>query len=119
MRTKKEEKKEFDLQEACVLWLHTSKNGKEYLKGHDLNRNNVVGYFNIKENEKQPTIRVYSLDKENKIDSEIITLWETESLNKSTYLSGYTDENEKVIAFYGNKEDLNRPYIRVYFKDEN
>lgn len=119
MRTKKETKKEFNLEEACVLWLYTSKNGKEYLKGRDLNKNNVLGYFNESTNEKQPKVRIFSLDENNRKDKEIITLWETESLKKNNYLSGYTDEKENVIAFYGDKKDTKKPYLRIYFKDEN
>ena len=124
MRTKKEEVKEnkkekFDLQEACVLWLQTSKNGVEYLKGHDLNNNKVLGYFNDTKNDKQPSVRIYSLDEKGNKDKEIVTLWKAESLKKKEYLSGYTDEKENVIAFYGNKENEKIPYLRVYFKDEN
>lgn len=122
MRTKKEvkeDKKEFDLQEACVLWLQTAKSGLQYLKGKDLNGNKIIGYFNEKANEKQPTIRIYSLNDKGEKDSEIVTLWKTESLKKNKYLSGYTDEKEQVIAFYSNSDNEKTPYLRVYFKDEN
>ena len=119
MRNKKEVKKEFDLQEACVLWLHVSKNGLQYLKGQDLNKNKVIGYFNETSNEKQPKIRVYSLDEKGNKDKDIITLWNSKSLKDKVYLSGYTDEKENVIAFYGDTKNEKSPYIRVYFKDEN
>lgn len=119
MRTKKETKKEFNLQEACVLWLQVAKSGLQYLKGHDLNNNKVIGYFNEKTNEKQPTIRIYSVDEKGNKDKEIVTLWKTESLKKNKYLSGYTDEKEDVIAFYNDSKNENAPYLRVYFKDEN
>ena len=116
---KKETKKEFDLQEACVLWLHTSKTGVQYLKGHDLNNNKVIGFFNETSNEKQPKVRIFSLKENGESDKEIITLWKTESLKKNTYLSGYTDEKENVIGFYGDIKNEKLPYLRVYFKDEN
>ena len=117
--TKKETKKEFDLQEACVLWLQTSKKGVQYLKGRDLNGNKIIGYFNETTNDKQPKIKIYSLDDNGDKDKEIVTLWITESLKKNKYLSGYTDEKEDVIAFYNDTKNEKLPYLRVYFKDEN
>lgn len=125
MRTtkKKEETKEVkksELQECVVLWLRESKAGKQYLAGHDFNNNNVLAYFNETTNEKQPFIRVFALDENNKKSDEIITLWRATSLKGENYLSGYTDEQEKVIGFYtNNKENEKLPYVRIYFKDEN
>lgn len=119
--TKKETKKEqegFNLQELCVLWLNEGENGYRYLSGYDLNKNRIVGFFNKKVNDKQPTIRIYGLDEKGKLTDELITLWESESKKETTYLSGVTNEEEKVIGFYGNEKEKKQPYVRCYLKDE-
>ena len=116
--TKTEEKQEFDLQELCVLWLNEGKNGYRYLSGYDLNKHRLVGFFNKKENEKQPTLRIYGVDEKGTLTDELITLWESESKKEKIYLSGVTNENEKVIGFYGNEKEKKQPYVRCYLKDE-
>lgn len=119
--SKKETKKEqegFNLQELCVLWLNEGENGYRYLSGYDLNKNRIVGFFNKKVNDKQPTIRIYGLDEKGKLTDELITLWESESKKETTYLSGVTNEEEKVIGFYGNEKEKKQPYVRCYLKDE-
>ena len=109
---------EFKLEQAFVLWKNTSKAGKEYLKGKDLNGGKIIGYFNPnKKNTKEPDIRVYSTDKDGKTDKEIASLWDSESKNKTRYLTGSTDEKEKVVGFYGKTEKA--PYISCYFKEED
>lgn len=108
-----------ELKEAFALWLHTSKAGNEYLSGscdESIGNTKVVGYFNsMKKNPKEPDIRVYSLDAEGNQDKEIADLWQNTSKNDSVYLSGTSDENEKLVGFYGDKKEEKRPYIRVYF----
>lgn len=115
--TKKEEKKEkFDLQECFTLWLNTSKEGNKYLTGYDFNHNRVIGFYNKKANDKQPSIRIYGVDDEGKMSEEIITLWDTKfKTSGKAGLSGYTNEKENLIAFYGDEEDSKRPYIKGYF----
>ena len=117
--SKKEEvKQEVILEECFVVWKNTSKTGSEYLKGKDFQGNKVLGYFNTnKKNPKEPDIRIYNVNEEGKTDKEIVSLWEYVSKNEKRYLSGLTDEKEKVVAFYGSKEK--QPYIRAYFKQEN
>lgn len=117
MRKKQEEKEKFNLDEACVLWKNTSKEGVLYLKGHDFNNNRVIGFINNENNEKLPKIKIYSLKDNGDTDKEVITLWETKSKQDKVYLSGYTDDKEKVIAFYGDEKNENTPYIKVYFKE--
>lgn len=89
--------------EAFALWLHDSKSGKEYLSGFtskDLGKARLVGYFNsMKKNPKEPDIRVYTLNEEGKQDKEIASLWQNESKNKKLYLSGSSDEKEKLVRF--------------------
>lgn len=115
--TKKEEKKEkFDLQECFTLWLNTSKEGNKYLTGYDFNKNRIIGFYNKKANDKQPSIRIYGVDDEGKMSEEIITLWDTKfKTSGKAGLSGYTNEKENLIAFYGDEEDSKRPYIKGYF----
>lgn len=116
--TEKEVKQEFTLQEAFVLWKNKAKSGNEYLKGHDLNKNNLVGFFNTnKKNPKEPDIRVYLVNAEGKQEKEVASLWDYTSKNGKQYLSGSTDEKEKIVAWYGKKEKA--PYIRAYFKEES
>lgn len=114
---KKEVKQEFNLIEAFVLWKNTSKSGKDYLKGYDLNKTKLVAFFNSnKKNPKEPDVRVYSIDSEGKQEKEVASLWENVTQNEKRYLTGNTDEKEKLVAFYSNKEKA--PYIRAYFKED-
>lgn len=120
--TKKEEKEKFDLQECFTLWLNTSKEGNKYLTGYDFNKNRIIGFYNKKKvNDKQPSIRIYGVDEEGKTtNEEIITLWDTTfKTSGKTGLSGVTNENEKLIAFYGDEKETKKPYIKGYFTKEN
>ena len=118
-KTTKEEKKEkFDLQECFALWKHESKNNVIYLTGFDFNKNRLVAFYNKKENDKQPTLRIYDLKEDGSTGEEIITLWEAKSKQDNIYLNGVTNENEKIIAFYGDEKDEKRPYVKGYFKKD-
>ena len=119
--TKKEEKEKFDLKECFVLWLNTSKEGNKYLTGYDFNNNKIMGFFNKKLKENQPSVRIYGLDDEGKITKEeIIVLWDTKfKTSGKAGLNGYTNEKEGIIAFYGDENDTKRPYIKGYFTKEN
>lgn len=114
---KKENENKFNLQECVILWLNRSKGGVKYLSGFDLNKNRVLGYFNKKNNDNQPSVRVYSINEDGSRGEEIITLWDTESKKGTKMLSGLTNENEKLIGFYGDELKEMRPYIKVYFKE--
>lgn len=116
----KGEERKFDLTEAFVLWEKTSKAGRKYLSGktsEELDFLELVGYYNTnKKNPKEPDIRIYVTDKEGE-QEEVCSLWENISKNETRYLTGTTNENEKIIAFYNNVEEHpNRPYIRAYYK---
>ena len=116
--TKEETKKEkFDLQECFTLWLNTSKEGNKYLTGYDFNKNRIIGFYNKKASDKQPSIRIFGVDDEGKTTSEeIITLWDTTfKTSGKAGLSGYTNEKENIIAFYGDENDSKKPYIKGYF----
>lgn len=111
------------LKESFVLWKNMSSKQNEYLSGITSTNDSdhlfkLVGYFNTnKKNPKEPDIRIYSLNDEGKQDSEVASLWESISKNNNRYLTGTTNEKEKLIAFYGNSEDEKRPYIRAYYKN--
>lgn len=119
--TKSENKKEkFDLQECFTLWLNTSKEGNKYLTGYDYNKNRIIGFYNKKANEKQPSIRIYGVLEDGTMSEEIITLWDTTfKTSGKAGLNGSTNENEKLIAFYGDEADTKKPYIKGYFSKEN
>lgn len=118
----KEEKREFNLDEAFVLWRNEAKSGIHYLSGfvsEKLGKTGLVGYFNTnKNNPKEPDVRVYELDKDRKQGKEVAALWETLSKQNVRYLTGLTDEKEKLIGFYGKENEEKRPYIRVYFQED-
>lgn len=119
VKENKVEKKEEGLQEAFVLWLHKAKSEKEYLSGQmneKFGNTRLVGFFNtMKKNPKEPDIRIYTVDSEGHSDKEVADLWENQSKNNTIYLSGLSDEKENLVGFYGDKENEERPYIRVYF----
>ena len=115
--TDETKKEKFDLNECFTLWLNTSKEGNKYLTGYDFNKNRIIGFYNKKANDKQPSIRIYGVDEEGKTTAEeIITLWDTTfKTSGKDGLSGYTNEKENIIAFYGDETDTKRPYIKGYF----
>lgn len=117
----KERENETSLQEAFVLWKVKSKSGIDYLSGNLKIKENeyvrIIGYFNgEKKNPNEPDIRIFSLDPEGNQDKEICSLWEHLSKNDVRYLTGISDENEKVVAFYNKDTENNRPYIRCYYR---
>ena len=116
--TKTVEKEKFNLEEACVMWKKTSKQGKEYLTGHDLNNNKLVGYVNDTKEDKLPRVRIYCLKEDNSMDKEVIVLWETESKAGKTYLSGYTDDKEQVIGEIELKIKKAQDYDKLAFKED-
>lgn len=123
--TKKEERKN-DLKEAFVLWINKSKKdeGTKYLSGYHFDKEkeeqtDLIGFFNTnKKNPNEPDIRIYLKDEEEHKE-EVASLWSNVSEKGVKYLTGKTNENEKLIGFF-NKEKINqRPDIRVYFKEED
>lgn len=119
----KGEEKEFNLTEAFVLWKNKSKNNVEYLSGKlsDEGSNvKLVGYFNTrKKNPKEPDIRIYDIDSDGTQGIEVCSLWENISKGEKRYLTGTTNDQEKIIAFYNNLEkNPNTPYIRAYYKQD-
>ena len=53
-------------------------------------------------------------------EEEIITLWDTTfKTSGKDGLSGFTNEKEGIIAFYGDEKEAKRPYIKGYFTKEN
>lgn len=115
---KTNEKEKFDLQECFTLWIHKAKSGLNYLTGYDFNKNRLVGFYNQKKTDKQPLIRIFDLKEDGSTGEEIITLWEAISKQENKYLNGVTNENEKIIAFFGDETDEVRPYIKGYFKKD-
>lgn len=121
---KEEVERTFNLEEAFVLWKNKAKSGEDYLKGKTaLDKKEdfieLVGYFNSrKKNPKEPDIRIYSLDSEGHQEKEVCSLWENISKNEKRYLTGATDDQEKIVAFYNDKEVEKRPYIRAYYRQD-
>ena len=107
-KTVKEEKKGLE-KEAFVLWLKESKKGNKYLTGfvsadQDMK---LIAYFNTdKKNPKEPDVRVYqSIKNEDGTytigEKEVASLWTQTSAKETEYLTGTTDENERLVAFIG------------------
>lgn len=113
----KVEKKEFDLKEAFVLWKNTSKAGKEYLSGFVSNeeKTKIKGFFNTdKKNPKEPDIRVCT-EVEGKL-VEVATLWTNIDKNEKKYVTGTTDDKEKLVGWFGQENQEMRPFIRCYYE---
>ena len=124
MRTKtetktevKEEKEKFNLPECFVLWLKKGKSGVEFLDGHLQDGTKIVGFFNTERNEKQPKIKIYTTKDDGALDLEVIALWESESKAGNTYLSGETNDQEKIIAFYTSNPKEKSPFLKGYYKE--
>lgn len=118
----KGEEKEFKLTEAFVLWKNESKNNVEYLSGKLSGEQGIkiVGYFNArKKNPKEPDIRIFEIESDGSQGLELCSLWENISKGEKRYLSGMTNDEERIVAFYNNtEENPNRPYIRAYYKED-
>ncbi len=118
--TEKQETVNTNLVELCTLWKHVSEHDQEYLSGmlsEELNHQRVIGFYNItKKNEKEPDIRIYSLNDENKKDINIMSLWNQTSKDNKKYLSGITNDNENIVAFFNENDDDKQPIIRVYLR---
>lgn len=121
VETKEKEVKENSMIELCTLWYHKAENEVEYLSGHlseELKFQKVIAFYNTnKKNEKEPDIRIYSLDDENKKDTQIISLWNQVSKSGVEYLTGQTNEKENVVAFYNQDDDIKKPKIKIYLKE--
>jgi len=114
-------KQEFNLKESFVLWKNESKNKTEYLRGFisDGSKTKLVGFFNTnKKNPKEPDVRVYTIGADGKQDIEVASLWESITKNEKRILTGLTNDNEKLVAFYGKEHQEMRPYIRAYYKED-
>lgn len=111
-----------ELKEAFALWNQESKDGKtEYLTGKtsDDQPLRLVAFYNsVKKNPKQPDITVYEKVEKGKERNQVASLWESTSKSGKTYLTGSTNDNEKLVGFYNdNTQNGKYPMIRVYFKD--
>lgn len=128
--TAKNTKVNNDLKECFALWEQTSKDKKtEYLSGKtsgDDPMRLVAFYNNVKKNPNQPDITVYEKiqivenGKKRDEQNQVASLWVNTSKAGKSYLSGKTNDNEKIIGFYNdNTQDGKYPYIRVYYKDDS
>lgn len=111
-----------ELKEAFALWKQVAKDGKTtYLTGKtsDDQPMRLVAYYNsVKKNPKQPDITVYEKVEKGKDRNQVASLWETTSKSGKKYMTGSTNDNEKLVAFYNvNTQDGKYPTIRVYYKD--
>ena len=127
MKTTQKEatKKEFDLKEALVLWRKEGKNG-EYLTGFVSENKDMklIAFFNTdKKNPKEPDIRVFESIKQEdgtykKSETEVASLWTNVDKNDKKYLTGSTNEKEKLVGWFGQEHQEMRPYVRVYFQKD-
>ena len=122
--TAKNSKVNNDLKECFALWEQTSKDKKtEYLSGKTSGDNSmrlVAFYNNVKKNPNQPDITVFEKVEKGKEQNQVASLWVNTSKSGKSYLSGKTNDNEKIIGFYNdNTQDGKYPYIRVYYKDDS
>lgn len=119
--TKREEKKEFNLERFLVLWLYKSKNGKTYLSGKTEEGVKLTGFLNKeKQNPKEPDIKIYTVGEDKKLsEDEYVALWVNATDNGKKYLSGKVD-GKRVVGFFNSKAEVNGtvPYINVYFSDD-
>ena len=119
--TKQVEKKE--LREAFALFKAEAKTGTEYLYGQLKDeKGNVIcglrGWFKTKKkNPNEPDVRIYERDEEGKQGEEIAVLWANVSAAGTKYMTGTTNDKEKLVAFYGDEYETKRPFIRVYYSE--
>lgn len=121
----KEQEERKEMKEAFVLWRKESQKGTHYLTGFATvngKKINLIGYFNSnKKNPKEPDVRVYESIKNgdgtySKSEKEIASLWEEVTKNNKRILKGTTNDNERLVCFYGDVNKEARPYIRAYYE---
>lgn len=120
MSTKTATKKEFTLKQVFAMWKRTSKNGKTYFSGKDIDGREIRGFYNTdKANPKEPDIRIYHLTESGELEKEVyISLWCNAKENGKKYLSGKLD-GLRVVGFINSKAtaENKQPYFSVYWSD--
>lgn len=118
------EKKEFNLEQVCTLWIYKGKkSGKTFLSGvikRGEESEKVIGLFNKeKQNPKQPDISIYVKDENGKKGDLLCSLWVNANGNGKKYASGKLDE-KRVVGFFNSKASVDGviPYLNVYFSDD-
>lgn len=111
-----------ELKQMFALWDAESKDGKTayYTGKSNDGKIRLVAFINSqKKNPKQPDIDIYEQpEKGKKAENQVASLWENTSKAGKRYLSGSTNENEKIIAFYNDDTQGGKyPSIRAYYKD--
>ena len=123
-KTKKTETERKELTPIFALWTKQSKEGNVYYTGKTEDDTRLIAFVNSnKKNPKEPDIRVYVNEKQEDgsykmSNEEVASLWSNISDKGSRYLSGSTNENEKVVGFYGELTEETKPYIRVYLQEK-
>lgn len=109
-----------DLKQAFALWKQKSKDGKTtYFSGSANTGIKIKGFYNLKkQNPKEPDLRVYAVDGNNKLSKEAIaSLWCNVSKKESKYFTG-TYDGCKVVGFLNKSDNEKAPAISVYFRED-
>ena len=123
-KTKKTETERKELTPIFALWTKQSKEGKVYYTGKTEDDARLIAFPNSnKKNPKEPDVRVYANEKQADgsyvmSKEEVASLWSNIAENGNRYLSGTTNENEKLVGFYGELTEETKPYIRVYLQEK-
>lgn len=116
-----EEKKEFNLERACVLWIYKKEQGKKYLSGRTEDGVKLIGFFTgEKQNPKEPDIKLYvQVEKGEKLGDPYLSLWVNATKKGKKVLSGKLN-GKWIVGFFNDKATINGviPYINVYFQEE-
>lgn len=120
-KTAEATKKEFTLNEVLALWKKKSKDGKKsYFTGSLAEgKGYLTAFYNTKkQNPKEPDIRIYQRDGEGNLSEKpICSLWCNVTKNGKKILSGKLD-GKRVVGFINAKADEKRPYITVYWSED-
>lgn len=110
--------KNFKMEQVIAMWRRTSKAGKPYFTGK-LEDSQVVGFYNsMKQNPKEPDIRIYKVDSEgNTSKEEALSLWCNVSKAGKKYLSGKYN-GKKVVGFINEKSgETKQSYFSCYYSE--
>lgn len=126
MATQNYQKKEFNMVQVMALWKRKSeKTGKEYFTGMltdeniisktDKNHDLLVAFYNNdKKNPKEPDLEIL---KKRDLKDHVCSLWCNATESGKQYLTGKFD-GKRVVGFINKNAENNRPYISVYYSDE-
>lgn len=120
MTATNEIKKEYP-KELFTLWKKKTEKGLTYFTGKTSGGQNIIAFYNVKkQNPNEPDMKIFlQVEKDEKLDKPIASLWCNVSSKGNKYLTGSTNKT-RITGFINTQytEENNLPYLRIYLSDD-